>query len=254
LFQVDAQASDDGLIEVMMKCRARDVEESEISITQALTMTDVCQSFFWDLVRTGISGDASQLAPESVAFSQKVIEAYAKQLPVIEVLLYDVYCNANRFTTWYKLLCELIDLYFSIQDCIAENELLDNIPQECHEHEENLSIQYSISMMTIPKCTSLSLAHEVIEDFIVELLLRKRLLFQLILRAFRCLESAVQFSDAADDECDQLTFTSCYEIMGNMFYQTGLQFPKHSDLRRKYTQNAFDSFSIGMIFYVLNFI
>lgn len=242
---MEGKPDDEGLIEVMIACRTRDAEENESSSTQVSTITDVFRSFFWGLIRTGISGDVSQLASESVAFSQRIIESYVRQLPVIEVLLCDVYCCANRFATWYKLLCEFVDLYFAIQDCIAENELLTNIPPECHEYDENVSLKYSISMITIPKRTSLSLDNELTDEFIIELLSRKRLLFQLILRTFRCLESSVQFSEAADDEGDQLTFTGCYEIMGNMFYQTALQFPKHSDLRRKYTQYAFNSFMSG---------
>jgi hypothetical protein len=244
LFNTENGIDDQELVNVMQSFRQVENEELENEGKSSLansSMEAVCRSFFWELFRTGVSSvDTTQLNvhTDQLLFSHKVFEAYSKHLPSIEVLLVDVCYHGNRFCAWVQLLCELVDLYYSIQDCIAENVLLSSIPPECHEFDENVSMRYSLSAISIPKSS---------DDFVVELLSRKRLLFRLVLRVFCCLKNAFLFSDSADDQGDTLTFARCIETMGIFSYQTALQFPKGSELRRKYTKDAFDYFSSGEI-------
>jgi hypothetical protein len=226
----------------------------------------ICHRFHWELVKVGVASDIYSLHVEKFRLSVdaiisstagglensllssavKVVEQFARRLPLIETLLNDIGYNPSRFESWLRFVKELMELYFVLMDSLAEVELVGAIPAECHEFDD-VGLGVDGGLPSFRDCLTLFSPQLDREDFVLEILSRKRMLLHVINRAFRALRNAYLYSDAIDDSDAKLKLADSFEAMGNLYYHTSLQFLKGSEMRRKYVQQAYASFEEGMV-------
>jgi hypothetical protein len=245
---------------------------------EALTYIRV--SFYHELAKVGVSESADSAAAGmsgskvasngtyfgTLADETGLLNTERKVLPLIEILLFDLYRNPYRFESWWRLLCGLIESYHTVTDLIgdlgspdylfgASNGLKDcdratgRSPSLLNELKDAISpFRVTHVSDSLTDSTEHHKERSQRKSSLISLLKRNDATIELIRRTIVAIDQVFNFiPETAGEKNDAwLKSNESYEMMGMVLYNNSLLYEKRSERRKEIATEALWFFKQGM--------